>query len=280
MPLDQVDVDEMEEKGQKEMTFFEHIDELRKHLFRAALAVLAAGVGLYIFREWLFRDVLFGPTKPDFISYRLACYWSRSLGLGDAACIQPVQFDKLAIGFGETFIMAMKVSFIGGIFVASPIIFWEFWKFIKPGLYEKEQKSLRGVALICTFLFMAGVLFGYYIVAPFGVNFLAGFELADIKNSPTLSSYITYMLMFTAPTGLVFEMPIIVYFLARLGLATPEGMRKYRRHAIVIILIVAGIITPPDAVTQLLIGIPLVILYEISVYIAKIGRKQYDKELD
>lgn len=262
-----------------EMSFFDHLEELRSHIMRALLAIVAAGITLYIFKDWVFETVIFGPSRKDFISYKVFCAISQNLGIGKALCMEPPDFKMQAIGFGESFITTIRVSFLGGIVVAFPFIVNEFWKFIRPGLYEKEQRAARGMVLICTVLFLLGVFFGYFILAPFATNFLLGYTIPGVENVPTLVSLINYMVMFILPAGLVFELPIIVYFLSKIGLVSPEGMRKYRRHAIIVILISAGIITPPDVVTQTLLSIPLFLLYEVSIFVsARVHSKQAEKE--
>ncbi len=276
MPLDQLDVDNMESEG-KEMSFLDHLEELRWHIIRGLLYILAAGIILFIFQDWLFNDVLFGPTHKDFISYRVFCQLSHSLGLGETMCITPPKFTVQAIGIGEPFITAIKIAMIGGFIAGFPFVFREFWLFIKPGLYPKERKATSGAVAVCSLLFLTGVLFGYYVVSPFGIRFLVGYSLPGVENTPTLSSLISYMVMFTVPSGIIFELPVIVYVLSRIGLVTPAGMRKYRRHAIVGTLIVAGVFTPPDAVTQFLVGIPLFFLYEISILVSARVAKQLEK---
>lgn len=275
MPLDQIDVDRLgPEPQEQEMTFLEHLEELRWHIIRSLIAVVGLGIVLFLFQGWLFDTVIFGPTKADFFSYRFICNLSNSIGLGDAMCFTPPDFPKIATGFGEPFIMAIKVCFVMGLIIAFPYVLWEFWTFIKPGLYAKERRAARGMVGICSGLFIMGVLFGYYIISPFAVNFLAGYEIPGVQNTPTMSSFINYMIMFTAPAGLIFELPIIVYFLSKVGLVTPEGMKKYRRHSIIGVLVLAAMITPPDVVTQFLIGIPLYVLYEVSILVsARVNRE-------
>jgi sec-independent protein translocase protein TatC len=270
MALDQVDVDKLGEE--KEMTFLDHLEELRWHIIRALGVTVLVGIVFFIFHKFLFDTVIFGPTKPDFLTYRVIC------SISEYMCFTPPEFVKQAIGFGESFIISIKVSFVMGFIAAFPYVFWEIWRFVKPGLYPKEQKASRGIVFVCSFLFLLGVLFGYYIIAPFATNFLMGYTIPGVQNIPTLSSFINYMLMFTAPAGLIFELPIVVYFLARVGLVTAEFMRKYRRHSMVLILVLAALVTPPDVITQFLIGIPLFGLYEISILIAKRVEKQEKKK--
>lgn len=244
------------------MSFLEHLEELRWHIIRSLIVITTVGIVFFLFHNLLFDLIIFGPTHADFPTYRLFC------SISDSLCFSPPEFTKQAIGFGESFIISIKASFVLGFIVAFPFVFWEFWRFIRPGLYAKERKAARGIVFVCSLLFLTGVLFGYFVIAPFAVNFLMGYTIPGVENMPTVSSYITYMIMFTAPAGLVFELPVIVYFLSKAGLVTPEFMRKYRRHSFVIILVLAAIITPPDVVTQLLIGMPLYVLYEVSIIIS------------
>ena len=271
MALDQIDVDKIGE-AQKEMSFFEHLEELRWHIIRSLIAVGGVGILLFIFYRFLFEYVIFGPARPEFVTYQWICQASEAL------CFTPPPIPTQAIGFGESFIMAIKTSFIMGLILAFPYVFWEFWRFIRPGLYDKERKSTRGIVVICSVLFFLGVLFGYFIIAPFAVNFLMGFTIPGVSNVPTLSSFLNYMIMFTAPAGLIFELPIVVYFLSKIGLVTPQFMRKYRRHSFVAILLLAAVVTPPDVVTQFLIGVPLYFLYEVSILIsARIQKAEEEK---
>ncbi|HKK76524.1 MAG TPA: twin-arginine translocase subunit TatC [Saprospiraceae bacterium] len=271
MPLDQVDIDKYDQKlGEaKEMSFLDHLEELRWHILKSLAAITIMGIVLFLFKNWFFENIVFGPTHDDFISYRVICNLSEQLGLGSSMCFTPPEFEKIAVGFAESFIMSIKVCFVGGFFVAFPYVFYQVWIFIKPGLYKNERSATRGIVAICSFLFMMGVLFGYFIISPFAINFLGGYYIPGVTNAPTISSFVTYMVMFTAPAGIIFELPIVVYFLSKIGLLTPAVMKKYRRHAIVAVLILAALITPPDVVTQFLIGIPLFVLYELSIYVSR-----------
>lgn len=276
MPLDQVDVDNIDEGP--EMSFFDHLDELRKHILRSLLAIVSTGILLFVFKDWLFDSIIFAPADKDFFSYKVFCSISDAIGIGGTLCFEPPVFRTQAIGFAEAFVTAIKVSFLGGFIASFPYILYELWKFISPGLYDKERNNTRGIVFTCSILFLLGVSFGYFIIAPFAIKFLAGYTIPGVENSPTLGSLINYMVMFTLPAGLIFELPIVVYFLTKLGLVTPEGMRQYRRHAIIAILFLAAVITPPDVVTQFLIGIPLFILYEISIFVSKRELKRQIKK--
>ena len=269
MALDQVDVDKYEAQQEKEMSFLDHLEELRWHLVRAILAIVIVGTVVFMMKSFVFDVVLFGPRNEGFWSYKAVCNLSDLLGMGDVLCMTPTDFKIIATEFGERFIVHIKVSIMLGFVIAFPYVFYQFWSFIAPGLYEEERKAARGVVFICSSLFIMGILFGYFIISPFAVNFLAGYEIEGVEATTSLSSYVSYMMMFTVPTGIVFELPVVVYFLAKVGLITAEFMKTYRRHSVVVILVMSALITPPDVVTQFLIGIPLYFLYEVSILIAK-----------
>ena len=271
MPLDQVDIDKYDQElaEGKEMSFLDHLEELRWHILRSLAAITITGIVLFLFKNWFFETIVFGPTHDDFISYQIICHLSEQLGLGSTMCFSPPEFEKIAVGFAESFIMSIKVCFVAGFFVAFPYVFYQIWTFIKPGLYKNEQSATRGIVAICSILFLMGIFFGYFVISPFAINFLGGYYIPGVTNAPTISSFITYMVMFTAPAGIIFELPIVVYFLSKIGLLTPAVMKKYRRHAIVAVLILAALITPPDVVTQFLIGIPLFVLYELSIFVSR-----------
>jgi sec-independent protein translocase protein TatC len=280
MALDQSGIEEPG-KGkpeEKEMSFFDHLEELRWHIMRSVLAIIAFGLVLFLSKDFVFNEVIFGPRHPDFITYRVVCSFSNAIGLGDNLCFYPKEFSLITPDMGELFLTHMKVSFLLGFVLAFPFVFWEFWRFIKPGLYENEQRVTRYAVFICSMLFTIGVMFGYFVISPFAVSFLTGYELPGVESTPALGSYIGYMVMFTLPTGLVFELPVVAYVLTRIGVLSSEFLRQYRRHAIVILVAVAAVITPPDAFSQILIAFPLISLYEISILVAKRVERQLAAE--
>ena len=280
MPLDQQHEHERLKDERGEMSFFDHISELRNHILRSALAIAVIGVVCFFNKDFVFNTIIFGPRHPDFPTYRVLCSASHYFGLGEAMCFVPPQFQLITRQLGEVIMEVMYVSFWLGIIVAFPFIFWEFWKFISPGLHEHERRAVRGVVFVCTALFLLGVMFGYYVIAPFSINFLAGFTLEGLEVAPTLDSYVTYMTMFTIPTGFIFQMPVAAYFFARMGIIGTAFLRDYRRHAIVVILIIAAIITPPDVVSQTLVAIPLLLLYEVSIMVVGRVQRRRMKDLD
>lgn len=279
MPIDQQHENERYAKERGEMSFFDHINELRKHIMRAALAISVIAVICFLNKDFVFNTIIFGPRSPDFPTFRILCGFSHAVGLGDAVCFTPANFQLITREFGEVIMQVLYVSFWLGVIGAFPFIFWEFWRFVSPGLHEYERKSVRGVVAICSALFLLGVLFGYFVIAPFSINFLAGYTLDGVEVAPTLDSYVTYISMFTIPTGFIFQMPIAAYFFARMGLLGTAFLRSYRRHAVVLILILAAIITPPDVISQTLVAIPLYLLYEISIMVVGRVQRKREKEL-
>ncbi len=258
---------------EKEMSFLDHLEELRWHLVRSLVAVLFFAILTFVFKRFVFDNIILAPKNASFITYQFFC------GLSELTCFYPPEFTIMPRELGEQFFTHLKVSIWLGIVISFPYLFWEMWRFVKPGLYPNEKKAARGMVFICSFLFLLGVLFGYFVISPFAVSFLAGYSISnEVVSSPSLASYVNNMTMFTIPTGIIFELPIVIFFLSRIGLVTPELMRNYRRHAIVIILIFAAIITPPDIVTQFLIGLPVLVLYEISIHISKRANKKYYSE--
>lgn len=262
------------------MSFFDHIAELRSHILRSALAIGVIGVLCFINIDFIFGTLIFGPRNADFPTYRALCGLSQWLGAGDTMCFSPPPFKLITRQFGEVLMQHLYVSFWLGVIGAFPFIFWEFWKFIRPGLHDHEQRAVRGIVTICTLLFLTGVSFGYFVIAPFSISFLAGYTLDGVEVAPTLDSYVTYMTMFTIPTGLIFEMPVLAYFLAKIGLLGTAFMRNHRRHAAVVILITAAIITPPDVVSQTMVAIPLFGLYEASILVVARVQKKREKALE
>lgn len=257
-------------KNNGEMSFFGHIDALRGHLFRSAIVVVLIAVVLFCFPEFLFDKILFGPMDENFPTYRAFCKLGHLLNLGEDLCFGKATFQLQSIGLSDQFTSQMWIAFIGGLILGSPYVLWEVWRFIKPALKEKERKASTFFISSASLLFIIGTCFSYFIIAPLMINFLGNYKVSErILNNFTMDSYISTVTTLTLCTGLIFELPILVYFLTRFGLISPEFMRKYRKHAVVVILIVAGVITPsPDVTSQLLVAFPLYFLYEASIFVS------------
>jgi len=262
-----------------EMSFIEHLEVLRGHLFRSALAIAAGAIVFIVYNTFFVREVLMGPTHADFPTYKWLCKVGHAIGLGDNMCMKDIGLKMQSTSVSGQFSMYFTLIFVGGIIVAFPYIFWEFWRFIKPALTKKELSKTRGVIFWVSFLFFLGITFGYFIIAPYTVNFFANFQLDDnIENRWTITSYIDTLVPLILGTGLAFQLPLVMFFLAKVGLMSPDFLRRNRKYAIVIILILAGIITPPDVISQVICTIPLMLLYEISIWLT--AKVQKEKALE
>lgn len=250
----------------------DHLEALRWHLMRSAIAVVVFGVVLFCYDTFVFGTVIFGPIKTDFLTYRAICKLSHLVGAGDQFCITQMPIPKLFnTSLTGQFGLHMWVSFVGGLVLAFPYILWELWRFIRPALHDKERKNARGFVFFATTLFLSGVAFSYFIVVPLTVMFLGSYKVGggDIENIITMDSYISNVTTLTLITGIVFELPILVYFLTRFGIVSPAFMRKFRKHAVVVILIAAALITPSsDIATMLVVAAPLYMLYELSIFVS------------
>jgi sec-independent protein translocase protein TatC len=268
-------------ENEKEMSFFDHIDALRGHLFRSAIAVVALAVVAFVNKYILFDVILFGPTRTDFWTYKMLCDLSYRFTGTDSYCIHEMGFVLSNITMSGQFTQHLFISFIAGIILAFPYILWEFWRFIKPALSKKEMSYAKGLVFFSSLLFFTGILFGYYFLSPLSINFLGSYRVSDlVSNEINLESYISFISTLTFATGLIFEMPILVYFLAKIGLIGSAWMRKSRRYAVVVILVLSGILTPsPDVASQVMMFIPLYGLYELSIFVAKgVERNQQKKK--
>jgi len=262
-----------------EMTFLQHLEELRWHIIRALIAVVAGAIIAFIFKNIIFDKVILAPNNPDFITNRLLCRLADLVHI-PALCINQDPINLISIKMSGQFTTHINISLVAGLIIAFPYVFWEFWSFFRPALYDKERKYAQGAVSMASLLFLTGVVFGYFIITPLSINFLGSYRVSDlITNQINISSYIGSVTSVALSAGITFELPIVVFFLARVGIITPEFMRKYRRHAIVVVLVVAAVITPPDVFSLILVSIPLVLLYEVSIFIAaRVVRKRAENE--
>ncbi|MFA7380875.1 MAG: twin-arginine translocase subunit TatC [Bacteroidia bacterium] len=268
MPLDQED-ELLHDQDAKEMSFFDHVDDLRKHLFRAVVAILVGTIAAFVQKSFIFDTLIFGPKRTDFWTYRMLCELSHKIYHDDTMCLSDIGFVVSNITMSGQFTQHMFVAFIAGVILAFPFILLEVWKFIRPALKKSERNKVRGIVFYSSILFFIGILFGYYFLTPVSLSFLGSYRVSEeVINEINLESYIDFVATLTLATGIVFELPIVVFFLAKLGVMSAAFMKKYRRHAFLIILIIAAIVTPPDVTSQILMTIPLYGLYEFSIVIA------------
>ena len=263
-----------ETKRPNEMSFLDHLEELRWHLIRSFFAIVIIGCVAFVMREFIFDTIIFGPKKMDFPTYRFFCKVATFLGFDSAFCADELPFTIQSRLMGGQFSAHIWTSIWAGFIVGFPYVLYEVWKFISPGLYEKERNNSRGFILIASFLFFLGVLFGYYVVAPLSINFLGTYVVsAEVTNEFDLASYVSTVRTAVIACGVLFELPIIIFFLTKVGLITPEIMKKYRKIALVIVLILSAVITPPDVTSQIIVAVPVLVLYQISIYISKMVLK-------
>lgn len=262
------------------MSFLDHLEELRWHLIRAVISIAVFAVIAFLSKSFVFNVVIFGPAKTDFITYKLLCQLSEVVG-SDALCIDQLPFTIQSRTLTGQFAMHVLSSFVIGLICAFPYAFWEIWRFVKPGLYHNEQKLSRGATFFVSLLFMTGIGFGYFIVSPLAVNFLSNYQIdPSIINEFDITSYISTLAMIVMACGVMFQLPMVVFFLAKVGLVGPIIMRKFRRHAIIVILFISAVITPPDPITQLFVSFPVFLLYEISILIAARVEKRHLREME
>ena len=263
MALDQY---QEEEEG---MSFLDHLEALRWHLLRAVTAVLIFTVVAFIAKDFVFGVLILGPSKVDFLTYRVLCELGNFLGI-PALCINELPFTLQSRQMTGQFSMHMTASMVVGLIAAFPYLFYEVWKFISPGLYAQERNAARGAVFFVSFLFLSGASFGYFVLSPLSINFLANYQLdSTIANEFDITSYVSTLSMLVLASAIMFQLPVVVYFLSMSGLVTSKMLQSYRRHSIVVILIVSAIITPPDVISQMLIAMPILVLYEVGIVIAK-----------
>lgn len=262
MPLDQEPIEE------KEMSFLDHLEELRWHVIRSLIAVVIFTIGAFVSAKWVFENIVFAPARTDFPTFKALCRLGNFLG-NEELCITDIPFKVQSRNMTGQFTMHIMASFIIGLMIAFPYVAWEIWRFVKPGLQRRERKYSRGAVAAISILFFLGVMFGYYVIAPWMVYFLATYSISDmVVNEFDITSYVSTVVLLVFGSGLLFQLPVVIYFLTKIGIVTPQFLRTYRKHSIIIILVVAAIVTPPDPLSQMLISIPLYLLFEISILIS------------
>ncbi len=268
---------------EKEMSFLDHLEELRWHIVRSVTAIVICMFVAFFFTKWIFTNIIFAPTQVDFITFKWLCKLGELTGSTDALCAKPFPFKIQSRYMTGQFTMQILSSFVIGFIVAFPYVFWEIWRFVKPGLKTNERKGSSGAVFAVSFLFLLGISFGYFLMCPLMTWFFASYSISDvIVNEFDITSYVSTFIALVFGSGLLFQLPVVVYFMTQIGLLTPAFMRTYRRHAYIVILIIGAIVTPPDPLSQMLISTPLFLLYEISIfisaYVVRGKRKEAERE--
>ncbi len=271
----------MSQKNSNEMSFLDHLEELRWHIIRSIVVVVVFSIVTFFLKEIVFEKIIMAPSKPGFITTSWLCHFGEKvnnllvrLGIAkvnpDILCLNPKAVKLQSITMAGQFMAHIKISIIAGVIVAFPFVIFEFWRFIAPALYEKEKKHAKGAVFYISLLFLMGIAFGYFIICPLSINFLFNYQVSELaENNIKLMSYVSTVTAVSFAAGIMFELPAVIYFLSKVGLVTPEFLRKYRKHAVIIMLVISAIITPPDIFSQVLVCFPLLLLYEISIRISK-----------
>jgi sec-independent protein translocase protein TatC len=265
-------------KAEGEMSFLEHLEELRWHIIRSIVSIIVFMIIAFLFKNLIFDTIILAPKDPNFITNRLLCKLGHLVHT-DLLCINTRPFFLINIKMSGQLTTHITVAMVSGVILAFPYILWEFWKFLRPALHANEAKHSRGAVLVSSGLFFTGVLFGYFMLTPLSIHFLTTYEISpDVTNQINIRSYIGTLSSICLATGVVFELPIISFFLTKIGVITPAFMKKYRKHSIVVIFMLAAIITPPDVFSQTLVCIPLLLLYEVSIHVSTRVMRKKERE--
>jgi len=270
----------MAKKHVDEMSFLDHLEDLRWHLIRCTAAIVLAGILAFCFPRILFDGIIFGPTEMSFPTYQWLCKMSNLIGISDSTfCADKFPFDLQNRNVAGQFSAHIWTAIYAGFIIAFPYVLYQLWRFISPGLKPNERKNSRGFIVVSSLLFFLGVLFGYYVITPLSFNFLANYSISDkIFNDFDTSSVIAVVRSSALASGLVFQLPIVIYFLTKVGLVTPQILKKYRKFALVIVLIISAVITPPDIASQVIVAIPILVLYQASIFISRIVVRNQKKQ--
>lgn len=255
--------------GESEMSFLDHLEELRWHVIRSIGAIMVFTIVGFIYVQWIFTNVILAPAKSEFWTWRMLCKLGHAIGKVDSLCIKDIPLELQSRFMTGQFTITIVAGLVIGLILAFPYVIWEVWRFIKPGLHLNERKNSSGAVAVVSVLFATGVSFGYYVIAPLMVYVMVNYRISDmIINQFDITSYVSTFVALVLGSGLLFQLPVVIYFLSKIGIVTPKFLRQYRKHSIIIILIVAAIITPPDPLSQVLISLPLYLLFEISILIS------------
>ncbi len=252
-----------------EMSFLDHLESLRWHLVRSIFSIVVFAIAAFVFKDFIFTNILIAPKTPEFFTNRTLCAFGNLIGI-NALCINMEPFQLININMAGQFTTHIMVSMIIGLILSFPYLVFEMWRFIGPALYPKEQQYARGAVFYISILFLMGVAFAYYVIIPLSVHFLGSYQVsAEVTNQINLVSYISTVSAIALAVGLIFELPVLIFFLTKIGMVTPEFLKKYRRHALVVLLALSAIITPPDVFSQILVVVPLMVLYEVGIRLSK-----------
>ena len=263
---------------EKEMSFLDHLEELRWHVVRAVAVIFIMMILAFVFTDWIFEEIVFAPSDVNFITFRWLCQLGAATGV-DGLCVTEIPMKIQSRFLMGQFTMQLTSSFVIGLCVAFPYVVWELWSFVKPGLYNKEKQSSRGAVFSISALFLTGISFGYFILSPMTIAFLANYSISSrISNEFDITSYVSTISILVLSSRILFQLPVVIFFLTKVGIVTPTLLRSYRKHAVVAILVIGAVITPSsDPLSLSLISIPLYFLYEISIFISGVELRRKKK---
>ena len=275
--MEEVNTKKEKKTEEKVMTFWDHLDELRKHIIRSLIAIVVLAIVAFLNRHFIFDYIILAPSSSEFITNRALCWVGKQLSL-NALCIDDMKLKIINIKMSGQFLTHMYISIVAGFILAFPYILWEIWRFVRPAMHDNEKAYSKGGVVISTLLFLTGILFSFFLIVPLTVNFLGTYQVSEsVANQISLGSYISTVVSVTFAVGIVFELPILVYFLTKIGVITPDFLKKNRKYMFVILLLLSAIITPPDMFSQVLVVLPLLVLYEFSIGVSK---RVYKKEFE
>ena len=275
--MEEVNTKKESNTKEKVMTFWDHLDELRKHIIRSLIAIIVLAIVAFLNRQFIFDYVILAPSSSEFITNRALCWVGKQLSL-NALCIDDMKLKIINIKMSGQFLTHMYISIVAGFIMAFPYILWEIWRFVRPAMHDNEKAYSKGGVFISTLLFLTGILFSFFLIVPLTVNFLGTYQVSEsVANQISLGSYISTVVSVTFAVGIVFELPILVYFLTKIGVITPDFLKKNRKYMFVILLLLSAVITPPDMFSQVLVVLPLLVLYEFSIGVSK---RVYKKEFE
>lgn len=270
----------MAKKNINEMSFLDHLEDLRWHLIKITLGIVIVGTLAFVFSRFIFDDIIFAPKEMSFPTYKWLCEMATYMQLETSFCNDKIPLILQNRTMSGQFSADIWTAILAGFIISFPYTIYQIWKFISPGLHQNERKHSRGFIIISSLLFFAGALFGYYIITPLSINFLANYSISSrVDNQIDIASFIGLVRSSVLASGIIFELPIIIYFLTKIGLVTPEFLKKYRKYALIIVLVISAIITPPDIASQVIVAIPILILYEVSIFISKMVLRKQRREL-
>ena len=275
--MEEVNTKKESNTKEKVMTFWDHLDELRKHIIRSLIAIIVLAIVAFLNRQFIFDYIILAPSSSEFITNRALCWVGKQLSL-NALCIDDMKLKIINIKMSGQFLTHMYISIVAGFIMAFPYILWEIWRFVRPAMHDNEKAYSKGGVFISTLLFLTGILFSFFLIVPLTVNFLGTYQVSEsVANQISLGSYISTVVSVTFAVGIVFELPILVYFLTKIGVITPDFLKKNRKYMFVILLLLSAVITPPDMFSQVLVVLPLLVLYEFSIGVSK---RVYKKEFE